>query len=98
MNRHLARAVPDSSLEPARSGVSSQGNQAAELTSMWIAPEVRGNGDGRGLVEAVQGWVRDNDLQPLQLDVFEENAGQMLCTPDWDLSTVDLLSKLENGL
>ena len=75
MNRHLARAVPDSSLEPARSGVSSQGNQAAELTSMWIAPEVRGNGDGRGLVEAVQGWVRDNDLQPLQLDVFEKKRG-----------------------
>ena len=98
MNQHLAIVVPDSSLEPGRSGVSRQGDQAAELTSMWVAPEVRGNGDGRALVEAVQGWARDDDLLPLPLDVFEENAGQMLSAPEWDLSAVDLLSRLENGL
>jgi ribosomal protein S18 acetylase RimI-like enzyme len=56
------------------SGVLSEDNQTAELISMWVAPEARGSGVARALVEVVLGWARDNQLRELQLDVFEENA------------------------
>lgn len=50
-------------------GTSSEGS--AELISMWVAPEVRGNGVGRGLVQAVIAW---SDGRPLHLRVVDGNA------------------------
>lgn len=50
-------------------GISSEGS--AELISMWVAPEVRGSGVGRGLVQAVIAW---SDGRPLHLRVVDGNA------------------------
>jgi GNAT superfamily N-acetyltransferase len=42
------------------------------LYGMWVAPEARGAGLGRRLVEAVVGWARTRALGALGLDVSEE--------------------------
>jgi GNAT superfamily N-acetyltransferase len=39
------------------------------LISMWVAPERRGRGVGRSLVEAVIDWARSAGHEQLRLDV-----------------------------
>ncbi|WP_290512848.1 GNAT family N-acetyltransferase [Aeromicrobium sp.] len=43
----------------------------AELISMWVAPEARGRGVGRLLIEAVVGW---SDASVLSLRVIDGNS------------------------
>ncbi|NJN50897.1 MAG: GNAT family N-acetyltransferase [Gammaproteobacteria bacterium] len=47
----------------------------AHLTHMWVAPEVRGLGLGRGLVECVIAWARANGARSIALSVTCGNAG-----------------------
>jgi GNAT superfamily N-acetyltransferase len=44
------------------------------LISMWVAPEHRGAGAGRSLVQAVIDWARAAGHERLRLDVFREQA------------------------
>ncbi|KAA1400442.1 GNAT family N-acetyltransferase [Aeromicrobium ginsengisoli] len=44
---------------------------AAELISMWVAPEARRRGIGRTLIERVVAWA---DGRPLSLRVMDGNA------------------------
>ncbi|PSL06860.1 ribosomal protein S18 acetylase RimI-like enzyme [Haloactinopolyspora alba] len=46
---------------------------AAELTSMWVSPAVRGRGVGDRLVTAVERWARDVGAAVLRLTVAEGN-------------------------
>lgn len=58
----LVRGAPDE----ARS-------DAAWLISMWVAPEVRGQGVGEALVGAVVEWARAGGARRLLLDVGDHN-------------------------
>ena len=42
---------------------------------MWVAPEARGTGAGRALVEAVIGWAAERGARTLTTSVTEGNAG-----------------------
>lgn len=44
-----------------------------ELLSLWVAPEGRGQGLGKALVEQVQAWVRGHGQEHLELCVKAEN-------------------------
>lgn len=44
-----------------------------ELIAMWTAPEARGRGAGRALVESVVAWARDRNAPDLHLWVIDEN-------------------------
>ncbi len=56
------------------SGVPADGAQsAAELISMWVAPQARGRGVGDALVLAVEAWARARGADTLELAVFEDN-------------------------
>lgn len=46
-----------------------------ELVGMWTAPEARGTGVGRALVEAVLGWARSEGAARVVLDVAPGNDG-----------------------
>ncbi len=46
----------------------------ATLNAMWVAPEARGLGLGRALVDAVIDWARGAGYQRLLLEVATENA------------------------
>lgn len=46
---------------------------AAWLISMWVAPEVRGQGVGEALIDAVVGWARASGAGRLLLDVGDHN-------------------------
>jgi GNAT superfamily N-acetyltransferase len=46
----------------------------AWLISMWVAPEMRRQGIGGALVDAVIGWARANGVSHLLLDVADHNA------------------------
>ena len=46
---------------------------AAGLFSMWTAPEFRGRGIGRALVEAVVSWARGAGYRRVLLDVADGN-------------------------
>jgi GNAT superfamily N-acetyltransferase len=46
----------------------------AHLYGMWVAPEARGAGAGRALVEAVIAWATDRGAQRLMTAVEERNA------------------------
>ncbi len=41
---------------------------------MWVAPEERGKGVGRALVDAVIVWARANGFARLRLEVVDDNA------------------------
>jgi len=41
----------------------------AHLYQMWVAPEFRGAGVGRGLVDAAVNWARDRGVKAMVLDV-----------------------------
>ena len=45
----------------------------AYVYAMWVAPEARGAGVGRALVEAVAGWARGRGCERLVLRVTEAN-------------------------
>ena len=47
----------------------------AHLYAMWVAPDARGAGVGRALVEAVAAWARDRGCDRLVLSVTETNEG-----------------------
>ena len=46
---------------------------AAWLISMWVAPEVRGQGVGEALIDAVVEWARATGARRLLLDVGDHN-------------------------
>ena len=46
---------------------------AAWLISMWVAPEVRGQGVGEALIDAVVEWARASGVRRLLLDVGDHN-------------------------
>ena len=46
---------------------------AAWLISMWVAPEVRGQGVGEALIDAVVEWARASGAGRLLLDVGDHN-------------------------
>jgi GNAT superfamily N-acetyltransferase len=46
----------------------------AHLYAMWVAPEARGSGAGRALVEAVVAWAAERGAQRLTTSVTEGNA------------------------
>lgn len=45
----------------------------AWLISMWVAPEVRGQGVGEALIDAVVRWARSSGARRLLLDVGDHN-------------------------
>jgi ribosomal protein S18 acetylase RimI-like enzyme len=45
----------------------------AHIVSMWVAPEVRRQGLGRRLIEAVEGWARQQQFSELLLHATETN-------------------------
>ena len=49
--------------------------ELAHLYAMWVAPEARGTGAGRALVEAVIGWASERGARTLTTSVTEGNAG-----------------------
>jgi len=44
-------------------------DDVAHLYQMWVAPEFRGAGIGRGLVDAAVNWARDRGVKAMVLDV-----------------------------
>lgn len=59
----LASGVPDPD-DPAR----------VELVSMWVAPEVRGQGVARLLVDAIAHWAAASGATTLELAVMPDNV------------------------
>ena len=45
----------------------------AHVYAMWVAPDARGTGVGRALLEAVADWARDRGCERLVLQVTETN-------------------------
>jgi GNAT superfamily N-acetyltransferase len=45
----------------------------AHVYAMWVAPDARGAGVGRALLDAVAGWARDRGCDRLVLSVTESN-------------------------
>ena len=52
-------------------GVRPAGEDSADVWGMWVAPEHRGAGVGRALIDAVAAWARPRGLGRLQLGVSE---------------------------
>jgi GNAT superfamily N-acetyltransferase len=50
-----------------------QNPQQAELISMWVAPEQRGTGTGRLLIETIEFWALSREAHTLCLMVTEIN-------------------------
>jgi putative acetyltransferase len=48
------------------------GTRAAELKRLWVEPQFRGHGVGRGLVMAAIDWARTRGYQALVLDTVNE--------------------------
>ena len=55
------------------SGVPTEQAHAAELISMWVAPEARGRGAGDALVLAIAQWAFARGARELHLGVVAEN-------------------------
>src|SRR5215210_5095552 len=47
---------------------------AAHVYAMWVAPDARGAGVGRALLDSVEAWARDRGCGRLALTVTETNA------------------------
>jgi len=74
----------------------------AELISMWVAPEARGTGVGRALVEAVVDWATSERSERVVLAVRRNNApavalyarsGFVLVGPNPDDADEDLMAR-----
>ena len=50
---------------------------AAGLYGMWVAPEARGRGVGRSLLEAVEGWARETGHGLITLGVTTTNGAAL---------------------
>lgn len=61
--RGMARGVPDE-----------RQRELCHLYGMFVAPDVRGRGHGRALVEAVCAWARSRGSRRVVLNVTETNA------------------------
>ena len=48
--------------------------RVAHVYAMWVAPDARGAGVGRALLDAVARWARDHGDRRLQLQVTDTNA------------------------
>jgi ribosomal protein S18 acetylase RimI-like enzyme len=48
-----------------------EGGDAVMLWGMWVAPEARGRGTARALVEAVLGWAREQGAPAVILEVTD---------------------------
>jgi len=49
-------------------------SDTVELISMWVAPEVRGQGVGDALVASVAAWARQQGARAVELDVLKNNS------------------------
>ena len=47
------------------------------LFQMWVAPECRGKGVGRGLLDAALAWAREREVRFAELDVTLGNASAL---------------------
>lgn len=56
------------------SGVPAEEAGAAELISMWAAPDSRGRGVGDALITAVARWASEHGARALQLDAVAGNT------------------------
>lgn len=56
------------------SGVPAEETDAAELVSLWVAPDARGRGVGDALLTAVAQWARERGARELRLDVAVGNT------------------------
>jgi GNAT superfamily N-acetyltransferase len=56
------------------SGIPSDDVAVAELVSMWVAPEARGQGVGDLLVTTIVTWAQEHGATTLRLDVTDANA------------------------
>ncbi|MGQ0712684.1 MAG: GNAT family N-acetyltransferase [Gemmatimonadaceae bacterium] len=57
-----------------RGALHDQSPDTAYVISMWVAPEVRRQGVGSALVDAVVDWARAKGVRRLLLDVSEQNT------------------------
>jgi ribosomal protein S18 acetylase RimI-like enzyme len=51
--------------------------EVAQLYGMWVAPEARGDGAGRALVDAVIAWAVDRGARRIVTQVTEGNAAAL---------------------
>jgi GNAT superfamily N-acetyltransferase len=51
----------------------------AHLYAMWVAPDARGTGAGKALVDAVVGWATERGAERLITSVTEGNAAAAAC-------------------
>ena len=55
-------------------GYAAEGRRVVcDLASMWVAPEARGSGVSRALVEVVLGWAEEGGFERVVLWVTEPN-------------------------
>ncbi|WP_441247572.1 N-acetyltransferase family protein [Kitasatospora sp. McL0602] len=67
-------AVLDGTPVAMASGVPSDGDPvAAELISMWVAPQARGRGVGDGLITEIARWAAEEGYATLKLAVMPHN-------------------------
>ena len=72
-NRAQLVAEIDGEIVGTAAGIASDEERAA-LISMWVAPQVRGQGVGARLVNAVLDWAKDERFSSVSLWVTDGNA------------------------
>ncbi len=65
--------VGDSDVGLVRSVPYGKAQETARLISLWVAPQVRGEGVGESLIDAVIEWARSNGFVTLLLGVNDDN-------------------------
>ena len=74
---HFVAVVGGADVGLVRGAPDAHSSDAAWLLSMWVAPELRGEGIAPALVDAVVAWARSRGFRRLLLDVTETNARAM---------------------